>query len=374
MRQRTTPLRTFPLGLSALLLAMLLGSNGAGASELVTLCHVAPDGEPPIPQEIVVTEGALAAHLKNHPDDQIGTCQARCETVGACDDGNPCKVDACNLDGSCDNSQPVDCDDGEVCTLDACDPQSGCVNPPVPDGDQLACDDGNACSETDVCVAGACTGTPISGCCTSDADCPVSDACATRYCEDVTSTCKEVDLSGQCTAGACEVAVCDPVTGCGTAPVTCPDDGDICTIEQCNPFICGDAGACETLPNPSPPEPGVEITCDDGLDNDCDGLVDSADSDCPTGCPCWTLADVQQSSETSCETVTEFLEHPAGGFGFVDITRSLPLEFFRVVHPEGLPPTCEDPNFPGDVQEISAGEKLICTQILEDVLGPCEAP
>jgi hypothetical protein len=33
----------------------------------------------------------------------------------------------------------------------------------------------------------------------------------------------------------------------------------------------------------SPSEPGTELTCDDGLDNDCDGLVDGADPDC-AGC------------------------------------------------------------------------------------------
>jgi hypothetical protein len=61
------------------------------------------------------------------------------------------------------------------------------------------------------------------------------------------------------------VAFCDPVAGCATAPVTCPDDGDLCTLAQCNPFICGDAGGCETFPNPNPPEAGFEVTCDDGL-------------------------------------------------------------------------------------------------------------
>ena len=34
----------------------------------------------------------------------------------------------------------------------------------------------------------------------------------------------------------------------------------------------------------TPTEPDAEVTCDDGLDNDCDGDVDGADSDCPDGC------------------------------------------------------------------------------------------
>jgi len=266
------------LSISVLTLLLVAGVASAG-QQTATLCHV-PPGNPDKAHEIVVSESALKAHLQHHPDDFVGTCQARCVAVGACEDGNACTIDMCGSDGSCDNSQAVDCSDGDVCTIDACDPQSGCVNPPVPDANQVACSDGNACSENDVCVAGACSGSAISGCCTIDADCPASDACATRYCEDTSGTCKAVDLSGQCAAGACEVAFCDPVDGCEIAPITCPDDGDICTVAECNPLICGDAGGCETIPNPNPPEPGTELSCSDGLDNDCDGHADLLDEDC----------------------------------------------------------------------------------------------
>jgi hypothetical protein len=34
----------------------------------------------------------------------------------------------------------------------------------------------------------------------------------------------------------------------------------------------------------NPTEPGTELTCDDGLDNDCDGLADGADGDCLVDC------------------------------------------------------------------------------------------
>ena len=93
---------------------LVAGAATAANQELVTLCHVRP-GDPANVQKILVTLGALDAHLRNHPDD-------------------------------------------------------------------------------------------ISDCCTSDADCPESDACTIRYCEDASNICQEVDLSPQCMAGPCEVA------------------------------------------------------------------------------------------------------------------------------------------------------------------------
>ena len=46
--------------------------------------------------------------------------------------------------------------------------------------------------------------------------------------------------------------------------------------------VAGDA--CEACTNEpaltDPDEPGTEATCDDNIDNDCDGFTDSADSDC----------------------------------------------------------------------------------------------
>ena len=284
-----------------LLCSVGLGTAWAGNSK-VTICHVPPDN-PDRAHEIVVSETALGAHLANHPGDRVGPCERPCTSMGDCDDANACTIDICTPDGSCDNSEAVDCSDGDVCTFDSCEPATGCVNPPVPTSQQVPCDDADRCSEGDLCVAGVCTGSPIPGCCTADSDCPASDACAVRYCDDATGTCREIDISSQCTAIACEVAYCDPLTGCGVAAAACADDGDLCTIEVCNPLICGDSGGCESIPNPSPPEPGLEVTCDDGLDNDCDGLVDASDQDCSTSGGCTSDADCplcQQCNDPFC--------------------------------------------------------------------------
>ena len=56
----------------------------------------------------------------------------------------------------------------------------------------------------------------------------------------------------------------------------------------------------------TPDEPGAEVTCDDGNDNDCDGLIDAADPDCQVCVPDETP---EQScfdgSDNDCDTLTD---------------------------------------------------------------------
>ena len=50
---------------------------------------------------------------------------------------------------------PADCDDGNVCTIDACE---GAVCTHAAKADGTVCNDGDACTQTDTCVAGVCMG------------------------------------------------------------------------------------------------------------------------------------------------------------------------------------------------------------------------
>jgi len=70
----------------------------------------------------------------------------------ACDDGNSCTLgDTCKT-FVC-KPGPVDvCDDANICTNDSCDPLLGCIQT----NNTIACTDGNACTNPDVCLAGAC--------------------------------------------------------------------------------------------------------------------------------------------------------------------------------------------------------------------------
>jgi hypothetical protein len=114
------------------------------------------------------------------------------------------------------------------------------------------CDDGNVCT-TDACADGICENAPV---------------------EDDTAC-----VSGICCYGSCREPVCTGDAAC--------DDGDVCTDDSCvNPGTC--SAFCENVFNPDIPGCGCIPTaskekgklCKDGIDNDCDGLIDGDDPDC----------------------------------------------------------------------------------------------
>jgi len=87
-------------------------------------------------------------------------CSAACqikESGAPCDDGNACTTaDTCNgTTDTCVGGAPPNCDDGNSCTADSCNPATGCVNDgPARNG--FACNDNNACTQTDTCQSGSC--------------------------------------------------------------------------------------------------------------------------------------------------------------------------------------------------------------------------
>jgi hypothetical protein len=117
-----------------------------------------------------------------------------------CDDGNGCtQTDLCQA-GSCLGSNPVTCTASDACHLaGTCDPATGtCSNPSQPDG--TSCDDGTACTRQDACQAGVCVGSdPVT--CSSD----------------------QCNIAGLCnpTTGVCDSWFRDDGTVC--------DDGNACT-------------------------------------------------------------------------------------------------------------------------------------------------
>ena len=97
------------------------------------------------------------------------------------------------------------------------------------------------------------------------------------------------DEAGECPTGcqldptlcddgnACTSDPCDANGECGTAAVDC-DDSDFCTDDGCDP-----GSGCTYGPTTNPPE-ASEASCDDELDNDCDGAADAEDADCTGFC------------------------------------------------------------------------------------------
>ncbi len=316
-----------------------------------------------------------------------------------CDDGSACTTgDACSA-GVCVGS-PVDCDDANACTDDACDPATGCSNTPntspcsdglyctvndvcdagacagsardcsgagsecatgvcdedldscvaQPMADGTPCDDGSVCTGPDLCVAGACEGAAIVGCCTSDADCDDANACTADTCDPGTGICQNdgsaMDGSGcddglycttgdvcgsgacggsprDCSAldGTCTVGTCNESAGaCEADPANeggaCTDDGDACTDDVCQ------GGSCAHPFNTSPCDDGDDCTfsdtcnsgsctgtsyaCDDGLSctaDACDGLggctATIAGDACVIGGTCWATG--EHNPAESCE-------------------------------------------------------------------------
>ena len=171
----------------------------------------------------------------------------------------------------CVGGPDLDCNDGNPCTDDGCEPDTGCINDPAPRDDQ-PCDDGNDCNDNDTCADGVCQGEglncPSDGterescfsypCDNTDADGPV---CADpvpleegERCDDG-NACTQAEVcdgEGVCGAGTqidcsdgnpCTQDSCDPATGCSNPAAS---DGTPCAGGRCVEGVCvrsGEGGA-----------------------------------------------------------------------------------------------------------------------------------
>jgi uncharacterized repeat protein (TIGR01451 family) len=169
--------------------------------------------------------------------------------------------------GSCNADQAVVCPVPDQChDASTCDPVSGACAPNPPKLDGTSCDDADACTQTDECQAGLCTGTdPVV--------CTVADQCEDQ-------------------------GTCDPATGvCGAntdvSDGTPCDDGDACTqTDDCqtgtctgaNPVVCPAADQCEDQGtcNPATGSCGANTDASDGTS--CDDRDDCTRADaCHSG-------------------------------------------------------------------------------------------
>jgi hypothetical protein len=205
----------------------------------------------------VVCTASDQCHLVGTCDSMSGVCSNLAKMDGTpCNDGNACtQTDACQA-GACMGNDPVVCTASDQCHVaGACNPADGsCTNPAQADG--TTCNDGDACTQTDTCVTGVCTGgNPVV--CTASDQCHVAGTCtpATGVCTNPTqadgTTCNDNDACTQtdtCQAGICSGAnpvvctaldvchlpgTCESMTGVCSNPPACPD-----------PLMCDGTGAC----------------------------------------------------------------------------------------------------------------------------------
>jgi hypothetical protein len=173
-------------------------------------------------------------HTAGVCDPSTGVCSNPLKADGAaCNDGNACtQTDVCEA-GVCVGTNPVVCMPLDQChDVGVCDPNSGlCSNPPKADG--TACNDGNLCTTGDACEAGVCIGTPVvcSGSNAMETCNPTTGGCVVTSCTPGFGDCDNNPANG------CEVNLLND-------PNNCSGCGDVCSgapnaTAVCNNGTCG---------------------------------------------------------------------------------------------------------------------------------------
>lgn len=265
--------------------------------------HAGCDSSPP-----PYNQGTAISHanLQNALRNPAGVCagQAACTANGICEAGEDCY----NCPSDCAYAPPDGGGGAPICGNNLCEVAQGedCLGCPADcNGQSTGRPSSRYCCGSDVgCEDPRCTGGGNT--CTTDPPSGVGFCCGDSTCEgDETPANCAVDCTVGCTVnedctggdiccgGVCAPPVCTVDSDC--------DDGDACTLDTCmnpsgcsatcdNAFpSCGLADGCcgpgcdsSNDPDCCAPTHNKEKgpRCSDGLDNDCDGLIDGADPDC----------------------------------------------------------------------------------------------
>ncbi len=205
-------------------------------SSLPHLCEVVPDSPVVCPAASGSNEICLVADC----NPATGACGFAPAHEGfACDDNDACTVGDHCVAGECAPGLPADCGDGNGCTTDGCSPGEGCTHTPA----ALTCDDFNLCTDGDSCLAGQCQPGGAVDC--DDGNPCTIDSCAPK------SGCLHSLSNGSCDDGdACTVNDHCQAGQCLPGPTLECNDFNPCTDDSCG------AGGCQHLAH--------EGGCDDG--------------------------------------------------------------------------------------------------------------
>jgi hypothetical protein len=167
---------------------------------------------------------------------QDGTCAAR--NGLACNDGNRCtRTDVC-MGTTCSGTNPVTCPTPNQCqTAGTCNPTTGtCTNPSKDNG--TPCEDGNMCTVADTCQSGTCRAGAAK-------TCPTPNSCQ-NTCDPMTGMCNPPKPTGtncndgrvctpgqdKCVGGVCTGTpkVCTSTNTCQVSPGTCNEANGACVF------------------------------------------------------------------------------------------------------------------------------------------------
>ena len=215
-------------------------------------------------------------HAPGVCDSKSGLCSNPAKLNGvACNDGNACtQLDTCKA-GICVGALPVTCVAQDQCHVPGvCDSKSGlCSNPAKQNG--LACNDGNACTQSDTCQAGICVGAlPVT--CVAQDQCHVPGVCNSESGE----CSNPAKLNGlPCNDGnACSVSdTCQAGECIGSGPVECLPKDECHVAGECslNMGLCSDGPI-----KPDGAACGTNRSCQQGV------CAPKGASHLGHGCPC----------------------------------------------------------------------------------------
>ena len=237
----------------------------------------------------------------------------------------------CNNNGSCDfgedcQSCPADCAQvsGASCGNGLCEGGDGenCVTCP----EDCAGKQKGSASKQFCC--GAPGGTGNIGCGVDANDNRCIDASAGFACRMETrlsACCGDALCEGAETNASCGVD-CDPNAACtptGVPETVCNGVDDDCDAQidenyassptSCGVGVCSATGSTtcnggvegDTCTPGTPTEPGTEMSCNDSLDNDCDGLTDANDPDCAVCQPTGVSETICNGVDDDCDSLTD---------------------------------------------------------------------
>jgi hypothetical protein len=154
------------------------------------------------------------------PATATGPCAGKADGT-ACDDGNPCTLTSTCQAGACVGGTSVVCDAPVACKLAGVCQTSGanagtCTYADAPTG--TACSDARACTSPDACAAGVCMPGPST--CATGEYCNTAGVCEPGTCTPACSgrTCGPDGCGGSC--GTCATGTCNNATGVCVPPST----------------------------------------------------------------------------------------------------------------------------------------------------------